>query len=305
MSLPHSNITPIPDNEPDAVPSLWNKRYEEIDENFSELDDRTESLETEVTEARGDEDDLDSRLDKMQSSIEGLDPEMQNAIISLVTQAMDQAGLAGREIQATLNKRFQTGVVTISNRGVISGCTVDKSSDATRNLNLDGGPTFLGGRIVPAKDQPNGASVPSNTSDEEQSCYAYLIMSDGELDFACTELGEETPEDGLALYRVDVPAGNDEDSDPYLDECDLVDIRREESGWPQEMQTSPTDYVELEYELDGEDYHVDLEVESFDGSAFELGFVYTENKAQNGFDVYYNGVADNVKIRWTARKLNM
>ena len=305
MSLPNTNITPIPDNEPDAVPALWNTRYSEIDENFSNLDGRATSLESEVSEARGGESDLDTRLDQMQSSIAGLDPDMQNALISLVTQAMDQAGLAGREIQTTLNKRFQTGMLTISNRGVISGCTVTKSSNATRNLNLDGGPTFLGGRIVPAKNQPNGASVPSNNTSEEQSCYAYLIMSGGELDFVCTELGEEVPEGGLTLYRVDVPAGSDESSDPYLDDCTLVDIRRVESGWPQEMQTSPTDYVELEYELDGEDYHVDLEVEAFDGSAFELGYVYTENKAQNGFDIYYNGVADSVQIRWTARKLNM
>ena len=305
MTLPNSSITPIPDNEPDAVPSLWNSRYEEIDANFSDLDDRTESLESEVETARGEESDLDSRLDQMQSSIEGLDPEFQNALISMVTQAMDQAGLAGREIQTTLNKRFQTGVLTISNRGVISGCTVSKSSDATRNLDLDGGPTFLGGRIVPVKDQPNGASVPSNDTSEEQSCYAYLAMSGGELDFACTELGGEVPEGGLSLYRVDVPAGNDEGNDPYLDNCTLVDIRRVESGWPQEMQTSPTDYVELEYELDGDSYHVNLEVEAFEGSAFELGYVYTENKAQNGFDVYYNGVADSVRIRWTARKLDM
>lgn len=305
MTLPNSSITPIPDNEPDAVPSLWNQRYTEIDENFGDLDTRTESLESEVSTARGDESDLDSRLDQMQSSIEGLDPEFQNALISLATQAMDQAGLAGREIMATLQKRFQTGVLTIKNRGVISGCTVTKSSDATRNLDLASGSAFMLGRILPAKEQLNGASVPSNNTDEEQSCFAYLHLSSGVLDFACTELGDDVPDDGLALYRVDVPAGNDESNDPYLDNCTLVDIRRMEPNFPQEMQTSPTDYAELPYELDGQDFHVDLEVESFDGSAFELGYVYSENKAENGFDVYYNGVADNVQIRWTARKLNM
>jgi len=305
MSLPNSNITKIPDNEPDAVPALWNTRYEEIDENFTNLDSRTEGMETEVSEARGEESDLDSRLDKLQSSIEGLDPDMQNAIISMVTEAVDLAGLAGREIQTTLNKRFQTGIITIENRGVTSGCTVSKSTDATRNLNLAAGTFFMKGRILPVKDQPNGASVPSNNTDEQQSCYAYLQMADGSLDFACTELGNDVPDGGLPLYRVDVPAGNDESTDPYLDNCTLTDIRRVESGFPQEMSTSPAEYAELEYEMDSTDYQVDLEIESFDGSGFQLGYIYTENKARNGFDIYYNGAADNLQVRWTARKLDM
>lgn len=37
MDLPHANITPIPDNRPDATAKLWNDRYTEIDENFAAL----------------------------------------------------------------------------------------------------------------------------------------------------------------------------------------------------------------------------------------------------------------------------
>jgi hypothetical protein len=36
--LPHPNVTPIPNTEPPAIPSLWNTRYTEIDENFAALD---------------------------------------------------------------------------------------------------------------------------------------------------------------------------------------------------------------------------------------------------------------------------
>ena len=35
--LPHTNITPIGDNRPAAIPSLWNSRYTETDENFARL----------------------------------------------------------------------------------------------------------------------------------------------------------------------------------------------------------------------------------------------------------------------------
>lgn len=58
MTLPHSTITPIPNTEPEAVPSLWNTRYVEIDENFANLDTRTTALETEVSAARAGEPNL-------------------------------------------------------------------------------------------------------------------------------------------------------------------------------------------------------------------------------------------------------
>ncbi|MEH0020897.1 MAG: hypothetical protein V6Z89_14675 [Desulfobacter sp.] len=38
MLRPHDTITPLPDNEPDAVPELWNSRYREVDDNFIALD---------------------------------------------------------------------------------------------------------------------------------------------------------------------------------------------------------------------------------------------------------------------------
>jgi hypothetical protein len=45
MALPNVNITPIPDSDPDAVPALWNTRYNEIDQNFLYLQDALEEQE--------------------------------------------------------------------------------------------------------------------------------------------------------------------------------------------------------------------------------------------------------------------
>jgi hypothetical protein len=52
MALPNVNITPIPDTDPDAVPSLWNTRYAEIDENFGNLDGRLTNQEVGTSAAR-------------------------------------------------------------------------------------------------------------------------------------------------------------------------------------------------------------------------------------------------------------
>jgi len=44
MPLPYANITGIPNNEPDATPSLWNSRYSEIDSNFNYLEVQVNTL---------------------------------------------------------------------------------------------------------------------------------------------------------------------------------------------------------------------------------------------------------------------
>lgn len=48
MTIPFSPITVIPDTEPDAIPSLWNTRYEQIDQNFNAVEAEIEELRTDV-----------------------------------------------------------------------------------------------------------------------------------------------------------------------------------------------------------------------------------------------------------------
>jgi hypothetical protein len=69
MTLPHDNITPIPNDEPEAVPSLWNTRYTEIDENFAALDDRAGALESEVQGARAGRESLGEAISDIMTSL--------------------------------------------------------------------------------------------------------------------------------------------------------------------------------------------------------------------------------------------
>ncbi|HMM72862.1 MAG TPA: hypothetical protein PKC22_11710, partial [Rhodocyclaceae bacterium] len=72
MTLPHSTITPIPNNEPEAVPSLWNTRYEEIDENFASLDQRQTSTENEIEAARAGGDSLAETINAIITQVGGI-----------------------------------------------------------------------------------------------------------------------------------------------------------------------------------------------------------------------------------------
>lgn len=305
MGLPHGTITPIPDNNPDAVPALWNTRYDEIDENFNSLDERTTGVEAEVADARGEDPSLGALLQRIQDDIEGLDPDMQNALLANLTLANSNAGLALREIEKTLRQRFQSGRVVIQNRGVIAGCAVSKSTSAGRNVSMTAGKLFRGGCIIPVPEQVNGASVPPNTTATTQYCWAYLVTTEsGEWDLQTTLLGEAVPDDGVALSRVSVPAGNNESNDPYLDACTLSDQRRFEPEFPAMLASAPTVFIELPYLMADDDYQVDFEITEFEGSGFELGYCYVGSRAKNGFTIYYNGTADALDVRWTARKLD-
>ena len=72
MTLPNQSITPIPNNEPDAVPSLWNTRYEEIDENFASLDQRQTLTESEIEAARAGGPNLAATINAIVTQIGGI-----------------------------------------------------------------------------------------------------------------------------------------------------------------------------------------------------------------------------------------
>jgi hypothetical protein len=53
-----------------------------------------------------------------------VDPGSTAALFIFTTMGIDLAGLANQETQKTIRQRIQSGTAIITNRGVISGCTV-------------------------------------------------------------------------------------------------------------------------------------------------------------------------------------
>jgi len=78
MSIPHPTITPIPNNEPDAVPALWNTRYAEIDENFTTLDERQSSVEQTLNDAKGDAPSFAAKMNQVAQAVQDLGGDIGN-----------------------------------------------------------------------------------------------------------------------------------------------------------------------------------------------------------------------------------
>jgi hypothetical protein len=226
--------------------------------------------------------------------------------LAFISLALDQAGIANREINKTIKQRIQSGVSLIVNRGVISGCAVTKSSVAIRNISLSGGAFFMNGFEMPCPSFQNAAMVPTNYGETAKICYAYICLdATGAVRFACTPLDGSVPDNGLALYRLSVPAKNTETSDLYLSSVTMTDVRRMEAGYPLQFNSLAYSSVALPYSMLDTDYQVEIEVLSFRGGATQRVMVYPGDKAANGFKIYAEGTLDSVKVRWIAIKANL
>ncbi|MDR1127701.1 MAG: hypothetical protein LBL20_00170 [Treponema sp.] len=256
----------------------------------------------EIAAARGGKANLDARLDQY----DAFNPDSIAALYMFTAMGIDLAGLANREAAKTIRQRLQSGVAVVTNRGIISGCTVSKSANAVRNLSLAAGAFFLNGLEISCPAVPNGALVPANDGSAAQICYAYIFLNaNGQAQFATTPFGQAVPAGGLALYRITVPAGNTGENDSYLGSVTLTDVRRVEAGYPIQVNSLPYASVALPYSMIDSDYAVYLDILNFKGGGNQRTMVYPGDKASNGFKIYVQGSLDAVNVRWTAVKLSL
>ncbi len=300
VALPHAAITPIPNNEPDAVPSLWNDRYLEIDENFGNLNGRTGAMESEVQAARGGKESINARLDQVETNMEGLDPEFQNNLIAAVLAATDMAALANRELERFRRVRIQEGETTIYNRGIISGCAITRKAAGVRVLSLALGSLFIHGRRYVVTADTDATAVPPNSGASSAICYVYLYVDEnGEVQCQCTALNTAVPSNGLTIYTITVPAGSTGDGDAFT----ITDVRRAEAGWPNVFAAPVYAAIALPYVLPDTNYGVHLDVVSCEGGRQQIGDLEVADRLTNGFKIYLGGAADAVCIRYTVQRM--
>ena len=256
----------------------------------------------EVVAARGGKASLNARLDRY----DAFEPESVAALHIFAAMGIDLAALANRETRKTIQQRLQSGVARITNRGVISGCTVTKSTGAVRNLSLAAGAFFMNGLEITCPAVTNGALVPANSDASAQICYAYIFLnSTGRAQFATTAFGEPVPDGALSLYRITVPAGNTGANDPSLASVTLTDVRRVEAGYPIQVNSLAYASVALPYTMIDSEYAVVLDILNCKGGGNQRPAVYPGDKASNGFKIYVEGSLDAVNVRWTAIKLSL
>lgn len=256
----------------------------------------------ELAAARGGKANLDARL----GQYDAFDPGSIAALYGFMALGIDLSGLANREHLKTLKQRIQTGITTITNRGVITGCTVTKSSTSIRNLSIAAGSFFADGLTIPCPAMENSALVASNSGSIAQVCYGYVFVdSSGVVRFSVTDFGDIVPDNGIPICRITVPAGNTQVTDPNLASVTISDVRRIEAAYPVQMNSIAYASVALPYAMIDTDYMVCIDVQSLKGGKYQRRTVYAGDKASNGFKIYTEGSIDAVTVRWIAVKLSL
>jgi len=303
MPLPVNKITQIPNNEPDAVPALWNVRYDEIDANFAHLEAGREAAATELAGARGTKPSVGARIVDIEQQVTQLSPEFQDHLAGAIKYALDQTGVANSSVRALKQQIQQEGELLIENRGVVSGCTVTKSTTAARNLHLAAGACFANGRAYSVASGDNMASVPSNISGASVVVYAYLYLSATGWKLAVTAIGEAVPAGAIRLYNITIPANSTDATDPNLANVTLTSVRRVEAGFPQFLDTPVSQFVSINT-LSANDYRIDIDVVSADGAPCDRKALSIASRASNGYTLELASAADNVRVRYRVSKLN-
>jgi hypothetical protein len=281
-------------------PDTWNPNYQDLINNDVFL----KVFADEVNTARGGKASLATRLTGIEQTQAALDPEFIDALATVVKFSLDQAAVANYGVRALHRFAQQEGSITLTNRGVVSGCVIGKSTNAARNLNISTGVCFAQGRAFSAAGGVNAASVPSNTGSGAVTVYAYLYQDAQSLwRLAVTAIGQALPDGGIVLYNLTVPANSTDATDPNLTNVTLTDRRRLEPNFPilldNAVQVSPQINA-----LPDADYHITFDVLAATGAPADAMSLQVTSRASNGFTVRLASVADNVTARWRIGRLN-
>ena len=280
-------------------PDTWNPNYQTLINNDVFL----KAFADEVNTARGGKASLADRLTGIEQTQASLSPEYIDELTGAVKYALDQVGVANRSVQALKQQLQQEGEVLIENRGVVSGCTVAKSTTAARNLNLTAGVCFAKGRAFSVLSGDNMASVPSNISAGSASVVVYLYLAATGWKMAVTAIGEAVPAGAIRLYNVTIPPNSTDATDPNLSNVTLTSVRRVEVGFPQFLDTPVSQLIAINT-LSANDYRLDFEVVSAEGAPCERKSLSIPSRATNGFTLELASAADNVRVRYRVSKLN-
>jgi hypothetical protein len=219
--------------------------------------------------------------------------------------AMTQGSVANQSVKALKEQIQQEGEITLTNRGVITGCTITKSTTAARNLNLVGGSAFMSGRRYLAPSKDNTAIVPPNTTAANVTVKAYLYFNAASqvMRLAVTNIGDALPVDAIHLYNITIPPASTDETDPYLNNVTLTSVRRVESSFPRLLDNPVITTISINT-LREADYRLDFDVVSFSGGQCDPDNISIQSRATNGFTLALASDADNVVVRWKASKLN-
>lgn len=281
-------------------PDTWNPNYQTLINNDAYLKQRADQVDA----ARGTHPTLVARIAEIEATQEGTGIDYANSEAAALKFALANAAHANYSVRALKQQIQQEGEITISNRGVVSGCSITKSTTAARNLSIAAGKCFASGRVYSVADGVNAASVPPNNGSGSVVVQAYLYQDVAMLwRLAVTAIGQAVPDGAIRIYNVTIPAGSTDATDPNLTNVTLTDVRRIEASFPRLLDNPASASIAINT-LAANDYRVDFDVVSAVGGPCPREAITVASRATNGLTLELASAADSVRVRYRVSKLN-
>lgn len=281
-------------------PDTWNPNYQTLINNDAYLKQRADQVDA----ARGTHPTLVARIAEIEATQEGTGIDYANSEAAALKFALAAAAHANYSVQALKQQIQQEGEITITNRGVVSGCSITKSATAARNLSIATGKCFANGRVYSVSDGVNAASVPPNTGSGSVVVHAYLYQDAATLwRLAVTAIGQAVPDGAIRIYNVTIPAGSTDATDPNLNNVTLTDVRRIEASFPSLLDNPASASIAINT-LAANDYRVNFDVVSAVGGPCPREAITVASRATNGLTLELASAADSVRVRYRVSKLN-
>lgn len=245
---------------------------------------------------------LAERLNAIDEQAQALGIDMQDMTGATLKFALDMAAQANLGVKSLRSYEQQEGSVTLTNRGIIKGCTISRNVSAARNLDLSAGKAFAKGQVYRIAQKEGAAAVPINDTDSAATVKAYLKESgDGySMILGVTSTTGSIPDGGIHIYNVTIPAYH---TQADISAVSLTSVRRVESEYPILFNNQPATYIPIN-RLRNSDYQITLEVTSATGGKIDNSSVQPHSRANNGFSVHLKSTADAVTVKWRVSRLN-
>jgi len=270
-----------------------------------QLANRTKYLKAradQVDAATGGSGSLAARLNAIDEQAQALGIDMQDMMGATLKLALDMATQANHGVKSLRSYQQQEGSVTLTNRGIINGCTVSRNVTAARNLDLAPGKAFAKGQTYRIAQKEGAAAVPINDTDSAITVKAYLKESgDGySMTLGVTSTSGSVPVGGIHIYNITIPAYH---TQADISAVSLTSVRRVEPEYPILFNNQSAIYIPIN-RLRNSDYQITLEVISATGGKIDNSSVQAHSRANNGFSLHLKSAADAATVKWRVNHLN-
>lgn len=267
------------------------EKIEELTESSVAQTEASQALALEVANKMGS---IDLHVNNIEINLNNrINDEIANAVNPELQEAVD---VLRDDLTRVETETHRHVMLTMYNRGIITGCDVAVSQDTARTVSVSEGRCFMLGRewLVPAAS----VSIDDNTGPEMKIYFVVSHTEDGPKISVVTSMTDQA----IGLTEITIPSNNTASNDLYGMDWVVRHFARREPFWP--IVVSPATHQVPMPNIPGiSNYHITIDVLRYIGPSQPVISAPKSARATNTARVYLAGLADRVFMSVSIHKM--